>query len=75
MVDLPFVAPTWASVALTSVVYLTSSTSYFALASSMESGRPDHMTLSGSIGGIKRVDLEASMSWMTEQSARLQPVR
>lgn len=52
----------WASVALTSVVSLTSSTSYSLRASSMVVGRPDQMTSWGSIGGMKSVDLAAWMS-------------
>jgi hypothetical protein len=42
--------------------YLTSSTSYLARASSALTGRPDQMTSSGSIGGMKRVVLEDWMS-------------
>lgn len=40
----------------------TASTSYLAKASDGESGRPDHMTESGSTGGMKRVRVEVGMS-------------
>lgn len=40
----------------------TASMSYLARASDGESGRPDHMTESGSMGGMKRVRVEVGMS-------------
>lgn len=56
--DLGLAAPRCARVALSSVVSLTSSTSYCARASSMLTGRPDQITSSGLMGGMKRIDLE-----------------
>jgi hypothetical protein len=61
------VEPGWAELKLdrtllTSVENLTSSTSYLARASSMLRGRPDQMTSSGSMGGMKRMDLDDWMS-------------
>lgn len=41
----------------------------------MESGRPDHMTDSGSIGGIKSVNLSAEISYVRYESGRAQPLR
>ena len=46
---------------LTSLVSRTSSTLYILRASAGESGSPDHITSSGSIGGIKRVKWVVSM--------------
>ena len=61
-VALGYVVPRWARVGLTSGVSLTSSTSYLLRASSMLTGRPDQMTSSGLMGGMKRVDLSAWIS-------------
>lgn len=62
MVEPGVAALSEASVLLTSEVKRTSSTSYLARASSMLRGRPDQMTSSGSMGGMKRVVLEDWMS-------------
>jgi hypothetical protein len=43
-------------------VVRTVSTSYAERASSMERGRPDQITLSGSTGGMKSVDFSVAMS-------------
>jgi len=43
---------------------LTSSTSYLILASSGDTGSPDQITSSGSMGGMKRVDLWEAMSYV-----------
>lgn len=42
----------------------TSSTSYSERASSTERGKPDQITDSGSIGGMKRVDFSLAMSYV-----------
>ena len=42
-------------------VWRTASTSYLASASSEERGKPDHITLSGSRGGRKRVNVEVGI--------------
>lgn len=54
--------PRRARTAFTSVVNLTSSTSYFLRASSGDRGRPDQITSSGSMGGMNSVERSEAMS-------------